>query len=241
MIIDCISDLHGNYPTLDGGDLLIVAGDLTVNDSLAQINRFKDWLVEVGTNLYTKTVMIAGNHDNWIQRAELFNRDKSAWEHQSHSYLEDSGTEFGWEEAEVTKWGARHLPGLRKQTFKIWGSPWTKTFPGINPKCKAFTVDTEEELAEKFALIPDDTDILIAHGPMAQHLDQNIDGYHCGSWALRDTVARVKPKLFVFGHIHECGGQELMFKHQGPNTWCINASIVNERYEPVNKPIRVIL
>lgn len=31
MIIDCISDLHGEYPILEGGDLLIVAGDLVVN------------------------------------------------------------------------------------------------------------------------------------------------------------------------------------------------------------------
>ena len=29
MIVDRISDLHGHYPQLEGGDLLIVAGDLT--------------------------------------------------------------------------------------------------------------------------------------------------------------------------------------------------------------------
>lgn len=33
MIIDCISDLHGYYPELGGGDLLIVAGDLTARDT----------------------------------------------------------------------------------------------------------------------------------------------------------------------------------------------------------------
>ena len=34
MIIDCISDLHGAYPHLEGGDLLIVGGDLTSRDSV---------------------------------------------------------------------------------------------------------------------------------------------------------------------------------------------------------------
>lgn len=37
MIIDCIADLHSHYPKLDGGDLLIVAGDLTDRDSLEHV------------------------------------------------------------------------------------------------------------------------------------------------------------------------------------------------------------
>ncbi len=33
MIIDCISDLHGFKPNLNGGDLLIIGGDLTARDN----------------------------------------------------------------------------------------------------------------------------------------------------------------------------------------------------------------
>jgi len=32
MEITCVSDLHGYYPELPGGDLLIVAGDLIARD-----------------------------------------------------------------------------------------------------------------------------------------------------------------------------------------------------------------
>lgn len=32
MIIDCIGCLHDHYPELEGGDLLIVTGDLTARD-----------------------------------------------------------------------------------------------------------------------------------------------------------------------------------------------------------------
>jgi len=215
MIIDCISDLHGFFPELSGGDLLIVAGDLTARDSLVEHYQFGDWLKQPN---YKKKVVIAGNHDGRLEELGIVPSDN--YFHCS-SYLCDSGTEF--------------------EGLKIWGTPWTKTFPGINPKCCAFTCDTEEELDIKFSLIPDDTDILISHGPFLHILDQNYDGYACGSPALRDAVDRVKPKLFICGHIHEQGGNQLMYKHSGPNTWCVNCSYVNERYNPVNKPVRIIL
>lgn len=32
MIIDCVGCLHGNFPKLDVGDLLIFTGDLTAQD-----------------------------------------------------------------------------------------------------------------------------------------------------------------------------------------------------------------
>src|SRR5208337_2162917 len=138
--------------------------------------------------------------------------------------------------------------------LKIWGSPWTKTFERMNPHCKAFTCDTEEELAEKWALIPDDIDILITHSPPQYGLDKTINQFFVGSESLRDCVFKNQPKLHVFGHIHEAYGiitketiQDLIFKITGKfderlfSTTIVNASHVNERYKPVNKPIRVIL
>lgn len=228
MIIDCVSDLHGNYPALEGGDLLIVAGDLTATDGVDEYLNFYEWLDE---QEYKKKVVVAGNHDSELAKPEYEGRNDRF---HPALYLCDSGTEFEWFETEDTKWGARHLDGCRHLKLKIWGSPWTKRFPGMNPKCMAFTVETEEELAEKWAMIPEDVDILVTHCPPAlRGLDAGF-----GSASLNNTVS-LRPtnlKLHVFGHIHEGYGE----RYCKPVRY-INASHVNEYYEPVNKPIRIEL
>lgn len=220
MIVDMISDLHGNYPKLEGGDLLIVAGDLTAKDEQEQHQEFKEWLLAQN---YRRKILIAGNHDNHIQRCELPRYDDGI------DYLEDSGTEF--------------------EGLKIWGSPWTAQFSGINPKCCAFTknydCNTDYWLEEHWNFIPDDTDILITHCPPYDILDETLDGEKVGSKTLLAKSLKVAPRLHIFGHIHEQGGKQLVFKRPGHgkenNTIYVNCSHVNQKYKPVNKPVRVIL
>lgn len=233
MIIDCISDLHGNFPELKGGDLLIVAGDLTAKDTLEEIDAFDSWL---NIQEYRKKIFITGNHDNILtnENPRIYymsfksREGKDVKKMERLEYLCDSGTEF--------------------EGLKIWGSPWTKRFIGMNPDCKAFTVDTEEELAEKWALIPDDTDILITHGPSYGMHDTNMFGVNCGSTSLSKWISHHVDslKLHVHGHIHEAYGVYNIRKFQkklgDPLTPAfVNASIVDEWYRHTNKPIRVIL
>jgi Icc-related predicted phosphoesterase len=216
MDITLISDLHGYYPKLHGGDLLIVAGDLTACDLGMQYAQFRNWLCN---QEYTKKIVITGNHDNLIANGR-WNIDPP----EGFEYLCDSGTEF--------------------EGLKIYGSPWTKTFPNMNSKCKAFTVDTEEELYNKFVQIPADTDILITHSP-AYGIFDSLERYtaygktqeYVGSMSLRNISMKIKPKIHVFGHIHEHGGKLM----DTGLTKFVNASHVNEVYEPINKPIRIIL
>ena len=61
MDITCLSDPHGYYPELPGGDLLILAGDLTARDESYERIEFLIWLADQN---YRKKVWIAGNHDN---------------------------------------------------------------------------------------------------------------------------------------------------------------------------------
>lgn len=221
-IIDAVSDLHGYIPNLEGGDLLIIAGDITARDEAESWIEFGDWLLDIiyTKNLYKDCIIVAGNHDGNIPN--LIN-------HLRHSkrihYLFDQLVEIN---------------GL-----KIWGTPWTKTFPGMNPKCMAFTepygCDQDQWLDEHYSLIPEGIDILISHGPPLHVLDQNRDGYHCGSKSLTDTLDRIKPRVLICGHIHEQGNSEYVYRHGEIGTWCMNCSYVDENYQPINQVMRLEL
>lgn len=208
MKIDCISDLHGFYPKLDGGDLLIIAGDLMLHDKLFNYLKFFHW---IANTKYKKRIVIAGNHDILEQKEKLLDIIDD------FTYLCDSGTEI--------------------ESFKVWGSPWTLEFEGENPNCLAFTCKTEEELARKWELIPNDTDILITHAPPYAMMDETIWKENVGSISLAQRIEKLsKLKLHVFGHIHESYGVKKI-----KDFISVNASYVNHQYKPVNKPIRIEL
>ena len=226
MIVDCIADLHGYEPKLPGGDLLLLVGDYTASHSMPEWCNFFRWLKN---QPYKKKILIAGNHDNFFESGfpknkkeidELKEVQEDLDFKEDFEYLCDSKTEY--------------------EGLKIWGTPWTTWFQGVHPKCKAF-MRSERRLANRFNLIPEGIDILISHTPMFQVLDTNIRGASCGSKALKEAVDRAKPRFHIFGHIHEQGGNQLLYKHEGSNTWCINCSFVNVKCRPVFNHIRLSL
>lgn len=225
MIIDCISDLHGEEPELEGGDLLIVAGDLTARDHPREFIIFKEWLW-LTKQKYKKVILIAGNHDGLIEKRIMMGPQET-WNVRDFCYLEDSGTEF----CGVDKDG-------NSCTMKIWGSPWTPAFGDWH-----FMKDRGEPIKKMWDLIPKDIDILITHGPpfgiqdQVKYSSKTNNGKFAGCEELRNALDLLKKlKLHVFGHVHEGYG-----KVQVNGVIHVNASIMNEDYEPVNKPIRVVL
>lgn len=216
MIVDCCSDLHGEFPTLEpGGEVLIVAGDFTASDTEPEYFRFFDWLYE---QKHKKKVIVPGNHDTLMEK-ENYKGPAGVMEG-VFDFLCDSGTEF--------------------QGMKIWGSPWTAAFPGMNPHCMGYTIimgcDTDDWLAEHWGMIPPDTDILITHCPPFGVMDRSRNKVRCGSQSLYDIHHkwRIHPRLHVFGHIHEGYG---VIERGG--TIFVNASHMNGDYECVNPPIRL--
>jgi Icc-related predicted phosphoesterase len=149
-------------------------------------------------------LLIAGNHDWPFAR---FGPEKAGTLIKNAVYLEDSGIE---------------IDGI-----KFWGSPWQPFF------CNwAFNLPRGAPLAQVWAKIPEDSDVLITHGPPYGILDQVPSGEHVGCEELLKALQRIRPKVHVFGHIHESYG---MLKQDG--TVFINASICDGRYRPINAPI----
>ncbi len=117
--------------------------------------------------------------------------------------------------------------GITWNGFNIWGSPWQPRFWDW-----AFNAD-EKFMEHKWSLIPEDTDILILHGPPHGYGDFSIYGEeHTGSPSLTKRIEEIKPQLVVAGHIHSGYG----IYHIG-ETIMVNASYVDEQYLAANEPV----
>ena len=84
-------------------------------------------------------------------------------------------------------------------------------------------------------MIPEDTDILITHCPPFGILDFNDKGKHEGYQNLLAIIQqKIKPRLHVFGHLHDAHG-----KIQIGETLFVNASIINTiQYSKLTKIMR---
>jgi Icc-related predicted phosphoesterase len=92
------------------------------------------------------------------------------------------------------------------------------------------------EIGKHWDMIPEGTDVLITHGPPKGILDfTHYDKEHVGCPLLREKVRMIKPKVHVFGHIHEARGIQ-----EEDGTTFINASVVTLRYQlRYENPIKV--
>jgi len=215
--ITFISDTHTKHDKitnfLDGGDILIHAGDfMSSGYNEMEATMFLKWFDEI--NNYDTKIFIAGNHDRLFQN-ENQKMKGILTGYKTIDYLED-------------EWMSVYLN--EEDDIKFWGTPWQPEFYNW-----AFNLPRGEKLKEKWDLIPDDTDILITHGPAFGKLDYvDYNKINVGCEELLKRVEEIKPKIHVCGHIH--GGRGYVFDG---NTHFINASILNDRYEFRNKPITV--
>lgn len=115
---------------------------------------------------------------------------------------------------------------------RFYGSPWQPRFMHW-----AFNLSRGEDLRRKWDFIPEDTDVLVTHGPPHGRLDlvpRDRAGIfeNTGCEELLLAVKRIRPKLHVFGHIHEGYG---VTRESG--TTFVNACVCDAAYRPVNPAV----
>ena len=117
--------------------------------------------------------------------------------------------------------------------LKFHGSPWSPMFGGW-----PFMMD-DFELDQHWQKIPDDTNILITHGPAYGRCDEvfqdGIHDNHVGSRTLEMKIRELKELKYHFvGHIHDSCG-EIHTSNDG-KLITHNASIMNFWFRPDNQP-----
>jgi hypothetical protein len=239
-----VSDTHNVQidPALfPEGDLLLHAGDHTIDGTKEQLERAAAWLKTIATRYTYGCITIAGNHDKPLDMV---------------SFRKAMGT------TEIPAWGqddlgyARGLFSsdgvilLHHEPFSIagltlFGSPYVP----LSPKKQKMSLDDpartlgfnrdDSDLDSLYGAIPPRVDILMTHTPAFGLLDESIyyagarreEPVHIGStvlrkwWSSREQGAR--PLLHVFGHEHDSRG--LRYDRDVGSLLCNAAAVDGDR------------
>jgi Icc-related predicted phosphoesterase len=120
--------------------------------------------------------------------------------------------------------------GVEIDGVKFWGSPVQPWFYNWAFNRKG------TDICKHWDMIPNDTHVLLTHGPVKGYLDMTQRGEPVGCPYLLEKITQMSNlKLHVCGHIHEAYGR-MDFPDGGI---FVNASVLNLRYEMAHYPLQV--
>ncbi|CRG90303.1 hypothetical protein PISL3812_07346 [Talaromyces islandicus] len=222
-----ISDTHTHTPhpapfttkpyrhPLPSADVLLHAGDLTGIGRLAEHEIMVSMLKQASTEL---KLVIAGNHDITLDKEYYALRGVAR--HGSarvedvdeirRLYTNEEARQAGivYMEEEVRTFSLQN--GAQ---FTVYASPYTPEFCGwafayerdqdrFNPAAAETTQAGKFQAVNPVPLFPK-VDIMLTHGPPLGILDTVEHGEKVGCEHLLRACGRARPRLHVFGHIHE--------------------------------------
>jgi predicted phosphohydrolase len=223
-----ISDTHGLHREVmpPPGDILVHGGDFSNTGEPEQVSDLAEWL---GALPHKEKVVIAGNHDITFDKEYYVDRGKDRF----HPNLQQPHDVDEVRNKLISSSSCRYVEDAVVNVCDIttYGSPWQPEF------CDwAFNLQRGEECYKMWKLIPSETDILITHGPPHGHGDMTSTGEYCGCVDLMKRIGDVKPRLHLFGHVHEGYGCTTNGK-----TLFVNASNCDNNYRTSQLPIVIDL
>lgn len=208
-----ISDTHNRHNhhhiQIPECDILIHCGDFTSMGYESEVRDFARWINKQNAG---HIIIVPGNHE----------------------------LEFEKQLPASKNWILEHCPtanllineSINIEGINIYGSPITPWFMDW-----AFNKHRGEDIQKYWDLIPDNTNILITHGPPHGILDEttNADGTpkpgNLGCIQLINRIKNLKDlDLHFFGHIHAPGGRQI---HQDGVSF-YNSAVCDEIYYPSN-------
>lgn len=214
--IVAISDTHNQHRKIEipQCDVLVHSGDYSYTGDFQSLWEINQWFGKLKKDgICSEVVTVCGNHDFLYEKNPTLARSIMT----NCIYLQDEPLDF--------------------MGYKWYGSPRTPFF------CNwAFNEQRGEQIKKWWDRIPDDTQVLITHGPPFGILDQvwchpynSVTGpENLGCEELRKRVDQLQHlKLHVFGHIHDSNGKYI---DQTTGKLFVNAAICTEEYNPTQKP-----
>jgi predicted phosphodiesterase len=214
-----LSDLHGELiePPKQEFDVVIIAGDICpdFDKDLSQNAFYQLRWINTAFRMWCKSIEkpIIVTWGNHDSVGAFLPDDINFAD--NVTLLLDSGTSF--------------------RGINIWGTPRT---PRYGTFC--FTAE-DQELTRYWDLIPDDTQLLICHGPF-WGVNDTVSRYNRvtgldyltndGSKTLLTRVNQLKLHLFICGHLHNINNKKHI-SHSG--TSCVNVAIRDDDYNIVNR------
>lgn len=180
-----VSDTHGYHGDLkipDNVDVMIHSGDATnYRDVSLNHHEFENFVDWYESVNVPIKIYVAGNHDAMLN---MVRKD-------SERRLRDAGIEYLNKES-LTIYGC-----------KFYGDPTTPSYGNWH-----FMAD-RTKIQKHWKLIPDDTNVLITHGPPKGILDLTTDTQRnllqVGDKSLANRINEIETiKYHLFGHIHNC-------------------------------------
>lgn len=221
--IVCVSDTHNQTPKLPPGDILIHAGDFSNQGTFSELQKTIKWLQQ--TQFRVK-ILVCGNHDvtcdvPFYQQYGGNFHNKRIEDPQRCIDLFRSDPSFVYlnHEAKVVR---VDFQDDTHTLLKVFGSPYSPA--------KGFWAFGygQERASELWSQIPLDSDLVIAHTPAKSHRDRCSARGTAGCETLREALSRVRPRIFVCGHIHEGHGVEIV-------TWGASATDGGRRENSVRQ------
>jgi predicted MPP superfamily phosphohydrolase len=201
------SDTHRMNHVLDGfsrnyADVVLHCGDFTRKSKL---NEFKYTIQSLQAMNAPLKLIIAGNHEFTMDIPAFRQRVKEANPPLGSGLVEETYGSDGEarrlfsEETGITFLDeGTHTFRLRNGALlKIYASPYT---PSLGDGGFQYTPDRGHDFSIR------NVDVVMTHGPPKGILDNSYSEAHAGCPFLFEAVARARPLMHCFGHIHEGWG-----------------------------------